>query len=97
MSATDDAKTLRDSFGENILSTAEFRGETTVNVALDALHDVMAKCRNELGYEIIHDIASLDHFGEHPRFEMVYHICTLDDAKHLRLKAKVARRKTCRA
>ena len=90
MSATDDATTLREAFGEKILSTHEFRGETTVNVTLDALHDVMAKCGKELGYEIIHDVASLDHFGEDPRFEMVYHVCTLDDSKHLRVKAKVS-------
>lgn len=90
MSATDDATTLREAFGENIPSTHEFRGETTVVVTLGALHDVMAKCRRELNYEMILDISSLDHFGEDPRFEMVYEIATLDDTKHLRVRAKVS-------
>jgi NADH-quinone oxidoreductase subunit C len=35
------------------------------------------------------DISSVDQFGEDPRFEMVYEIATLDDSKHLRVKAKV--------
>jgi NADH-quinone oxidoreductase subunit C len=36
------------------------------------------------------DISSLDHFGEEPRFEVVYELASLDDTRHLRLKAKVS-------
>lgn len=90
MSAAADATKLREVFGEKVLGTLEFRGEQTVNVELGSLHDVLAKCRNDLGYEMILDISSVDHFGEDPRFEMVYEIATLDDSKHLRIKAKVA-------
>jgi NADH-quinone oxidoreductase subunit C len=39
---------------------------------------------------MIIDISSLDHFGEDPRFEMVYELATLNDSKHLRVKAKVS-------
>jgi NADH-quinone oxidoreductase subunit C len=90
MAAADDVKKLREVFGAKILGENEFRGERTVNVELAALHEVMAKCRNDLGYEMILDISSLDHFGDDPRFEMVYEIATLDDSRHLRVKAKVS-------
>ena len=90
MSAAADVTQLRDAFGGKVVETLEFRGEQTVRVELDSLHDVLAKCRNDLGYEMILDISSIDHFGEDPRFEMVYEIATLDDSKHLRIKAKVA-------
>jgi len=90
MSAAEDSLKLRETFGEKVLETVEFRGEQTVQVTLAALHDVLAKCRNDLGYEMILDISSLDHFGDDPRFEMVYEIATLDDSKHLRIKAKVS-------
>jgi NADH-quinone oxidoreductase subunit C len=89
MSAAADATQLREVFGGKVLETFEFRGERTVRVELGCLHDVLAKCRNDLGYEMILDISSVDHFGEDPRFEMVYEIATLDDSKHLRIKAKV--------
>ena len=89
MSAAADATKLREVFGEKVLGTLEFRGEQTVNVELASLHDVLAKCHKDLGYEMILDISSIDHFGEDPRFEMVYEIATLDDSKHLRIKAKV--------
>lgn len=90
MSSAADVTKLRELFGEKILSEVEFRGENTVLVELGALHDVMAKCRKELGYEMILDVSSIDHFGDDPRFEMVYEIATVDDSKHLRVKAKVA-------
>ena len=90
MSAAADATKLRESFGEAIWETLEFRGEQTVRVELGSLHAVLAKCKNDLGYEMILDISSLDHFGDDPRFEMVYEIATLDDSKHLRIKAKVS-------
>jgi NADH-quinone oxidoreductase subunit C len=90
MSAAADVTQLRDAFGGKVVETLEFRGEQTVRVELGSLHDVLAKCRNDLGYEMILDISSVDQFGEDPRFEMVYEIATLDDSKHLRIKAKVA-------
>ena len=89
MSSAADVTKLRELFGEKILSDVEFRGENTVVVALGALHDLMAKCRKDLGYEMILDVSSLDHFGDDPRFEMVYELAAVDNSKHLRVKAKV--------
>ncbi len=94
MSAAADVATLQASFGAKIWETLEFRGEQTVRVELGSLHDVLAKCRNDLGYEMILDVSSLDHFGDQPRFEMVYEIATLDDSKRLRIKAKVSEEET---
>lgn len=89
MSAATDATKLREIFGDQVLGALEFRGEQTLNVELSSLHGVLAKCHKDLGYEMILDISSVDHFGEDPRFEMVYEIATLDNSKHLRVKAKV--------
>jgi len=89
MAQCETAEKLREVFAEKVLSTKEFRGEQTLNVALVDLFEVLQKCRNDLGYELILDISSLDHFGDDPRFEMVYELATLDDSTHLRVKAKV--------
>lgn len=90
MSAANDVTKLQGFFGEKILKTVEFRGENTIYVPLVALHEVLAKCHADLGYEMILDISSVDHFGDDPRFEMVYEIATLDDSRHLRVKAAVS-------
>lgn len=89
MSAEKDIQTLKDALGDQITGTSEFRGEFTVQVKLDALHELLAKCKQELEYVFLLDISSLDHFGDDPRFEMVYEIASLDDSKHLRIKSVV--------
>ncbi len=76
-------------FGDKILDTVEFRGEQTAIVALDTLHDVLAFCRDELDLQFLLDLCSVDH-EEHPRFEVVYELATVDDSVHVRIKAPVA-------
>jgi len=90
MSAAADIPALRTALGEGILSENEFRGENTLNLSLEALPKALAFCKDKLNYELLLDISSLDHFGEDPRFEMVYELASLDDKRHLRLKAKVS-------
>lgn len=90
MSAAKDVESLSAKFGADVVGTKEFRGEHTISVNLGVLHDVLAVAKNEMNYEMIIDISSLDHFGEDPRFEMVYELATVDDSKHLRVKAKVS-------
>ena len=89
MSAAD-VSALQEKFGEQVLSTVEFRGEHTVVVALGALREVMEHCRTELAYEMLIDVCSLDHMGEEPRYEMVYELATVNDSKHLRVRSKVS-------
>jgi len=90
MSARADVETLRGKFADAVKETVEFRGEHTLVVALSALHEVLAECRNALNYEMLLDVSSLDHFGEDPRFEVVYEMASLDDKRHLRIRAAVS-------
>ena len=80
------ASKLSAQFGADILSTTEFRGETTVTVAAARIHDVALFCRDSLGYDMLLDLCSVDHFGNDPRFEVVYELLSLAGKNHLRLK-----------
>ncbi|MES2995842.1 MAG: NADH-quinone oxidoreductase subunit C [Verrucomicrobiota bacterium] len=90
MSASEDASALGREFNSGILETVEFRGETTVRVSSASFRPVMTWCRDQLGYAMLLDVSSVDHFGEEPRFEMVYELATLDDSRHLRVKMAVS-------
>jgi NADH-quinone oxidoreductase subunit C len=79
-------KLLGDKFQEKI----EFRGETTFVVLLPDLGEVAKVCRDELAFDYLLDIASVDNFGEEPRFEMVYELYSMSVGTHLRLKIKVS-------
>lgn len=69
---------------------AEFRGETTFVLDVSEINRACLFCRDELGFDLLLDIASVDHFGEEPRFEVVYELYGLESGIHLRLKAKVS-------
>ena len=64
----------------------EFRGETTFWVDRENLRDVVRFCRDELGFDYLLDISSVDNYGEEPRFQVVYELYSLSMNVHVRLK-----------
>lgn len=68
----------------------EFRGELTFQLSLAEIHDALAFCRGELAFDYLLDISSVDHFGNDPRFEMVYELQGLSHLLHVRLKCFVS-------
>lgn len=77
-------------FAARIRSKVEFRGETTLLIAADALIEICLACKEEYGFDYLIDISSLDHFGQEPRFQMVYELYSLEKNIHLRLKFDVS-------
>jgi NADH-quinone oxidoreductase subunit C len=80
---------LNKSFSEKIQSKTEFRDETSYTIAAGDLREIANFCRNELSFDYLIDITSIDNFGEEPRFEMVYHLYSMPLGAHLRFKLKV--------
>lgn len=87
MSTSDPAARVRERFAQDILAEGDFRGEKSLSVKLESLHDIARFCRDELGFDYLVDITSIDHFGQDPRFELVYELYAMDQGVHLRLKA----------
>ncbi len=77
-------------FGEKIQAKTEFRGETTFLIAREHLREVAQFSRDELSFDYLLDISSVDNFGEEPRFEVVYELYSMTMAVHLRLKLLVS-------
>ena len=68
----------------------EFRGETTFVVGRNDFPGLALFCKNELGFDYLLDISSVDNFGSEPRFEMVYELYSMAHGRHLRLKYSVS-------
>ena len=77
-------------FGPKIQNKAKFRGETTFTVSPNDLREVAKFCHDDLSFDYLIDITSIDNFGEEPRFEIVYELYSMTLAVHLRLKLKVS-------
>src|SRR5881394_1924038 len=81
---------LSKSFGEKIQNETEFRGETSFTIAASDVHEIANFCRDELSFDYLLDITSVDNFGEDPRFEIVYELYSMSLGIHLRLKLAIS-------
>jgi NADH-quinone oxidoreductase subunit C len=77
------------SWSSKIQAKTEFRGETSFTITASDLRDIAQFCRDKLSFDYLLDITSIDNFGEEPRFEMVYHLYSMPNAFHFRLKLKI--------
>jgi NADH-quinone oxidoreductase subunit C len=90
MTGPESIESLGKLFGPNIQEKTEFRGETTYTIAPSDLREITKFCRDELSFDYLIDITSIDNFGEEPRFEIVYELYSMALASHLRLKLRVS-------
>lgn len=86
MKLADLATALISRFGPAVTAQNEFRGELTLTLTPASLHPVCEFCRDELAFDFLLDLSSVDHFEEDPRYELVYELYSLANGLHLRLK-----------
>lgn len=89
MTAQELLDSLGKAVGEKLQQKTEFRGETSFTIAASDLREIAKVCRDELSFDYLLDITSIDNFGEEPRFEIVYHFYSMPHGVHLRLKVKI--------
>jgi len=80
---------LAEKFGDAIVETASFRGDETCVVRREKLLDVCRYLRDELSFDMMTDLCGADYPDRDLRFEVVYHLYSVDKAKRLRLKVRV--------
>ena len=95
MNATDLAKKLSEKFGGLLSGPTEFRGEISLTVAdAERIVEICAFAKNELGFDYLVDVSSIDNYGEDPRWTIVYHLYGLAHHCYLRLSLNVAEEKS---
>jgi NADH-quinone oxidoreductase subunit C len=90
MTSQEAIESLDKSFEGKLESKTEFRGERTYTISALDLRDIAKFCRDDLSFDYLLDITSIDNFGEEPRFEIVYHLYSMPHGTHLRLKLRVS-------
>ena len=76
--------------GPRLQEKIEFRGESTFVILPADLLEVARFCRDELSFDYLIDISSVDNFGDEPRFEIVYELYSMTFGVHLRIKLRVS-------
>jgi NADH-quinone oxidoreductase subunit C len=83
---------LREWDASAITEVLDFRGETTIVVARENLQRVAEFLVNDAGmrFAFLSDITAVDKFPIEPRFELNYHLLSLERRARLRLKVRLA-------
>ncbi len=79
---------LQEHFGTAILGAEESRGDLAVRLQPRVLPDVVVFLRDDpaLQYIYLTCVTGVDYLGRHPRFEVVYHLTSLEHRHRLVLK-----------
>jgi len=82
---------LREWDAQAVAQVIEFRGETTVVVPRERLVRVAEYLAGEpsLAFSFLSDITTVDRYPIEPRFEVNYHLLSLERRERLRLKVRV--------
>ena len=82
---------IKGAFPDAIEETGDFRGELTVTVAQEYVHDICMMLRDDedLQYNFIIDIVGDDYLPEYPRFAVSYHIRSMSNVHDFRLRTFV--------
>jgi NADH-quinone oxidoreductase subunit C len=66
------------------------RGELTLEIAPDRIVSVCAYLKNELKFVRVSSVTGVDWYPSEPRFEVVYHLHSLERNERLRLKCRLS-------
>ena len=89
--AADLAQQIVDKFGKLISEPVGFREEFTLNLTdADKVVEVCEFAKHKLNFNYLIDISTLDHYGDDPRFSVVYELYGIEHRQHLRLKTTVS-------
>jgi len=78
-------------FERAVRATHAQHGDATAVIAPEALSDVLTFLRDDPAceFEMLTDVTAVDHLGQEPRFEVVYHLYSLAKNHRLRIKARL--------
>ena len=82
------ASKLQEQF--QIVQRTDFRDEVTLELTLAQIEAACKFAKEQLGFNFLTDLSSVDNFGDEPRFEVVYELYSLEANIHLRLKTRVS-------
>ena len=82
-------KKVRERFASEALDYRVFRDEVTLVVRKDAIVEILRYLHDDLAFDLLTDLCGVDHFPNHPRFEVVYHLHSLKHNARVRVKASL--------
>jgi NADH-quinone oxidoreductase subunit C len=82
---------LLEVYNEAVVATHAQHGDATALVDPAGIVDLLTFLRDDaaVSFEMLTDLCAVDYLGEEPRFEVVYHLCSVSKNHRLRIKTRV--------
>lgn len=93
ITATSTVELVREQFPEAVVETVEFRNEQTIILLPERLVEVCAYLQKKLHYDFLSSVTAVDWPERVPRFDVVYHLISLQHRSALRLKVYVGQQR----
>lgn len=83
---------LRERFGDGIIDTHSFRNDDTAIVKKDLIVDICTYLKKDrlMQYNFLMDLTAVDYSNRNPRFEIVYHLYSLEINQRVRIKVLIS-------
>jgi NADH-quinone oxidoreductase subunit C len=83
---------LQRELGDNVLSTEEFRGQTSVTLDPGAIVNACQMLRDDpdLDFDFLAALTAVDYWPSEPRFKIVYHLYSLANKEFIGLRAQLS-------
>jgi NADH-quinone oxidoreductase subunit C len=89
------ANKIKAKFGDIVSEPVEFRGEISLAISdAEKIAEVCRFAKQDLGFDFLVDISSVDNYGEDPRWTVVYHLRAIVNGDEIRLKTAVSEEKS---
>jgi NADH-quinone oxidoreductase subunit C len=82
-------QSIRAKVASDILGYHSYLGDDTILVKRESIFPLMKLLKEQFQFEMLADLSAVDYLGQEPRFEMVYHLNSLERNIRLRVKAGV--------
>jgi NADH-quinone oxidoreductase subunit C len=82
-------QSIRSKLGPEIIGSHSYRGDDTILVRKESIVPVMKLLKEEFQFGMLADLTAVDYLGQTPRFEVVYHLNSLERNVRLRVKLQV--------
>jgi len=92
ITAVSTVEMVRKKFPQAIIETVEFRGEQTIVLKPEHLVAICSYLHKNLKYTFLSTVTAVDWFERVPRYDVVYHLLSIQHQSELRLKVRVGER-----
>jgi NADH-quinone oxidoreductase subunit C len=95
LNSLESAQKIKAKFGDLISEPSEFRGEISLKIGdAEQIVEVCTYAKNDLDFNYLVDISSVDNYGDDPRWTIVYHLRNIRNGNEIRLKTDVSEEKS---